>query len=136
MLVYEEVIGLSAHCFCVFGVIYGCSKFMGEAILTQGTFDLIIILCVHEIKLSECLYFLRKYLIVQRQYRTKKRSSLTFSLEKARLIFATCMSCLCLCNKEKRSETCQVSKLASPLRDEGGGTAQKLKSDSLGKTAE
>ncbi len=82
----------------MFGVIYGCSK---EAILTQGTFDLINVLCMHEIQPSECLYFLR-------QYSTKKRSSLTFSLGKTRLIFATCVSCLCPCNKEKRSETCEV----------------------------
>ncbi len=84
---------------------------------------------MHEIQPSECLYFLR-------QYSTKKRSSLTFSLGKTRLIFVTCVSCLCPCNKEKRSETCEVSKLASSLRDEGGGTAQKLSSDSLEKTAE
>lgn len=41
-----------------------------------------------------------------------------------------------LCNKEKRSETCEASKLPSPLRDESGGTARKLRSDLLGKTAE
>lgn len=96
-----------------------------------------IVLFMHEIRHSNDslnVSFLRKYLIVRRQYSTENRS-LTFSLGKTRLIFATRVSCFCRCNKEKRSETCEASKLPSPLRDEGGGTAQKLRSDSLGKTA-
>lgn len=107
-----------------------------------------IVLFMHEINHSNdflnVLIFLRKYLTVQRQYSTEialpslssSLSLMSSFLGKTRLIFATRLSCLCLCNKEKRSETCEASKLPSPLRDESGGTAQKLRSDLLGRTAE